>query len=96
MKTFRFLEFKVYQDAKTFHVHIFDLAKRLKQTNYYCLSDQILRSSLSDVLNIAGGSANNADRGFGRFVKIALGSTSETVAGLDVCLAQKLITKIEF
>ncbi len=49
----------------------------------YSLGDQITRSSLSIVLNIAEGSGRGTDKDFNRFFNIAVGSIYETVAAID-------------
>ncbi len=54
---FRFLKFKVYQDAKILHRKVVFLSKKFPIEFYY-LKDQIRRSSLSIILQVAEGSAN--------------------------------------
>jgi len=63
---------------------------------FYSLTDQIRRSSLSVLLNIAEGSAKRTDKDFNRYIEIALGSANETVAGLDIALEQGLISQQKF
>jgi len=92
MKTFRFLEFKVYQDAKKFNIELFNLAKKFPLE----LKSQIIRSSLSIVLNIAEGSAKKSDRDFNRYIQNSLGSVHETVAGLEIALELKLVSREKF
>ncbi len=79
----RFVDFRVYQDAKSLHKEVFQLASGLPK-KFYSLSDQVRRASLSVVLNIAEGSARGSDKDFGRFVQIALGSIYETIAALNI------------
>ncbi|MBP9760828.1 MAG: four helix bundle protein [Candidatus Magasanikbacteria bacterium] len=90
MDTFRFFQFKVYTDAKTFYQAIvvcFD--KRVS----YSLYDQISRAALSIILNIAEGSAKQSDREFARFLEISIASVSEVVACLDVAKDNRYISK---
>jgi four helix bundle protein len=54
------------------------------------------RSSLSICLNIAEGSAKRSDKDFNRYIEIALGSINETVAAIDLCFGEKLLTKEKF
>ena len=95
MRTFRFLDFEVYKLAKQFHKDVIVVTKSFPR-EYYSLIDQIRRSSLSVSLNIAEGSAKRTDKDFNKFVEIALGSTSETVAGLDIALELSLLNQQKF
>lgn len=92
---FRFRHFKVYQDAKSLHKEIVLLANQFPRTYFY-LVDQIKRSSLSIVLNIAEGSSKQSDKDFNRYIAIALGSVDETIASLEVAFDLKLISEEHF
>ena len=89
-KTFRFKSFSVYNDSRFFYQKIIILADKIK---IYSLRDQILRASLSIVLNIAEGSAKKSDKDFARFLEHSIGSINEVVACLDVLLDLKIIEK---
>jgi four helix bundle protein len=92
---FRFRNFKVYQDAKLLHKEIAILANTFPR-DYWYLADQLRRSSLSIVLNIAEGSSKQSDKDFNRYIAISLGSVDETVANLEIAFDQKLFTKERF
>lgn len=64
--------------------------------NYWYLADQLKRSSLSIVLNIAEGSSKQSDKDFNRYIAISLGSVDETIASLEIAFEQKLISKERF
>lgn len=83
MKTFRFLDFEVYRDAKQFYKLVTAICKNFSR-EYSSLANQLIRSSLSVVLNIAEGSAKKSDKDFNRYIENALGSINESVASLDV------------
>ena len=89
------MKFKVYQDAKNLHRKIVYLTKDYPREFLY-LKDQLRRSSLSIILQIAEGSAKSSDKDFGRYIGIALGSANETGAGLDVSVGECLISQREF
>ena len=93
--SFRFLKFKVYQDAKKLHKEIVNTTKTIPKEFLY-LRDQLRRSSLSPVLQIAEGSAKRSDKDFNRYVEISMGSANETAAGLDVAFEQGLIGREKF
>ena len=90
--SFRFLDFKVYQDAKILHTKVVKITKDFPREFLY-LKDQLRRSSLSPVLNIAEGSAKRSDRDFNRYIENAMGSANETATGLDVAFSEKLISE---
>lgn len=93
--SFRFRNFKVYQDAKNLHKEITVLASTFPR-NYWYLADQMKRSSLSIVLNIAEGSSKQSDKDFNRYLAISLGSVDEMVASLEIAFDQKLLPKEKF
>jgi len=93
MKTFRFREFPVYQDARSFRQKGAQILKTLPPTERYRLVDQIHRSCLSVLLNIAEGSAKQSDPDFARFLEMSIGSLNECVAGFDAALDDQLITE---
>ena len=90
-----FKDFKVYKDAKVLVVRTFQLTRKFPKEFYY-LSDQINRSALSVVLNIAEGSAKGSDKDFNRYIKNSLGSVTELSTALEVAEDLNLIEKKEF
>jgi four helix bundle protein len=87
---FRFINFKVYKDAKIFHHEVVKITRSYKKDFYY-LKDQMRRCSLSIVLNIAEGSAKRSDKDFNRYLENSMGSANELAAALDVSFDEKLI-----
>ena len=92
---FRFLNFKVYQDAENLHKEIVKITRRFPR-EYYYLKDQILRSSLSIVLNIAEGSAKKSDKDFNRYLENSMGSANETASALNVAFSDELILESSY
>ena len=95
MKTFRFLDFKVYADAKLFYKKCILLTKTFTR-DYWELKDQLIRAALSVCLNIAEGSAKYSDKDFKRFLENSLGSINECMACLDIAYDINLISPMEF
>jgi len=95
VKTFRFLEFQVYKDSKSFYKKCSLLTKSFTR-NYWELKDQLLRAALSVCLNIAEGSAKYSDKDFKRFIENSLGSANECFACLDIAYENKLISYEDF
>lgn len=88
---FRFKQWKVYQDARTFFREISVIAEIIPSQFRFSLTDQLLRASLSILLNIAEGSGKRSDKELNRYLNIALGSVSETAALLDVLHELKIL-----
>jgi four helix bundle protein len=92
---FRFLKWKVYQDAKELLSFVLKIVKKLPREYRYELGSQIIRSSFSVILNIAEGSGKTSDKELNRFIEIALGSVNETLAGVDVLNGNNLAADTE-
>lgn len=92
MKNFRFLDWKVYKDSKELLEIIFKIVEKLPNKIKFNLGDQLTRSTLSIVLNIAEGSGKDSDKDMNRFFDISLGSAYETLAGIDVLKDNKYIS----
>lgn len=95
MRTFRYLDFAVYKDSKSFYKKCILLTKSFSR-NYWELKDQLLRAALSVCLNIAEGSAKYSDKDFKRFLENSLGSINECLACLDIAYDNKLVSLKDF
>ncbi|OGF26590.1 hypothetical protein A2477_01710 [Candidatus Falkowbacteria bacterium RIFOXYC2_FULL_47_12] len=93
MEPFRFLHFKVYQDAKNYFKKILVISERVKS---YSFKDQIRRASLSIILNIAEGSSRKSDLEFARFLEISIGSLNEVAACIDIMKELNKINETEY
>ena len=92
---FRFRKFKIYQEAKKLHIEIIKITRKIPR-DYEYISNQIRRSSLSPILNIAEGSAKRLDKDFNRYLENAMGSVNETMAILEILLELGFFTLKEF
>lgn len=90
---FRFQKFPVYQELRLFVREIYRLSKTLPKIEQFELGAQLRRAAASILLNIAEGSAKKSDRELNRYILIAIGSLTEIVAILDICLDQKYINQ---
>ncbi|MDD5055437.1 MAG: four helix bundle protein [Candidatus Peribacteraceae bacterium] len=93
MKTFRFRDFQVYKDARKFRSKVGAILKQFPQSEKYRLVDQVHRSCLSVLLNVAEGSAKHSDLDFARFLEMSIGSLNELVAGFDAAIDDQFITE---
>lgn len=96
MRSLRFLDWKVYRDARTFFVLVLRLVRTIPKEYRYEITNQIIRAALSVLLNIAEGSGKHSDAELNRFFDIALGSLFETVAGVDALREAGLIEEKAF
>jgi len=94
--TFRFRQFKVYQDAKIFRRLVVEMLNKFPIREHFALQKQIDRASLSVVLNIAEGSAKSSDKEFARFLEISIASANEAVAAFDIAQDDRIITQDDF
>ena len=76
MKDFR--QLKVWEKSHQLALAVYKATKEFPKEELYRLTSQIRRSSMSILTNIAEGCGRNTDKGFARFLQIALGSASET------------------
>lgn len=96
MKTFRFRDFVIYRSAREFRKIVrFNLAQ-FPSTERFRLADQIHRSSISILLNIAEGSAKGTDKDFARYLGIAISSLNEVIAGFEVALDDGFLQQDQF
>lgn len=95
MDKFRFLKWKVYQDAKELFALILEIVKKLPKEFRFELGSQLIRSGFSIILNIAEGSGKSSDKELNRFINISLGSLNETLAAIDTLMSIKLIKEDE-
>lgn len=91
MKTFRFLDFPVYQLSRDFYQFTVMLTRTFPKFHWE-LENQMRRAALSICLNIAEGSVKYSDKDFKRFIENALGSVNESMACLDIALKTMLIS----
>ena len=86
-KKFRFRNFRVYGEARSFLKELKALARSsFPEQERFGLLAQLGRALDSVVLNIAEGSERGSDRDFARFLSIANASLNEVVACLDLAL----------
>ena len=81
---YRFEKLRVYHDVMLLIKDIYTVIKKLPPEERFGLADQLRRSSISIVLNIAEGTGGLGDTEFKSFLRNSLKSLYETVAGLNV------------
>lgn len=91
MKTYKFKNLAVWQNAIKFVSEIYHLTSNFPPEERFGLSDQLRRAAISIVLNIAEGSGCGSDPEFVRFLRMAQRSAFEIVAGLEIAYNLKFI-----
>lgn len=71
-------DLKVWQSAMTMVEQVYELAKRLPDTERYGLVSQMTRSAVSVPANIAEGHARGTRRDYAQFISVSRGSLMET------------------
>ena len=89
--SFRFENFPIYQEARTFVKDIYHLAGTFPKQEQFELASQLRRATTSILLNIAEGASKKSDAEFNRFLLISIGSANEIIAILDIALDQKYV-----
>ncbi len=74
-----FRNLRVWQKAHALSVATAQAVSQLRGPAASLLRNQLLRSTFSIQANIAEGSSKKSDREFARFIRIALGSSTESV-----------------
>ena len=91
-----FEELKVWQKAREFNKTLFSVIENSGIKNHYILRDQISRSSISIMSNIAEGFERGGNKEFVQFLYIAKASAGEARAQLYIGLDLLFIEKSQF
>lgn len=92
----KFEDLDVWKIAREVVNDIYKLTKRDKFSRDYALRDQIRRSAIGILSNIAEGFESGSDKQFARYLKIAKGSAGECRAQLYVSFDQDYMSQKEF
>lgn len=90
---FRFREWDIYKDGRTFRIEINKLLKNYPKEEKYALVDQTKRALNSILLNIAEGSNKSTDKDARVYINRAHTSLDEVVSCLDCALDDGFITQ---
>jgi four helix bundle protein len=92
----RFEDIEAWQQARTITKRIYELSGSGDFARDYGLKDQIRRSSVSIMGNIAEGFERDGNREFINFLSVAKGSCGETRSHLYVAADQNFISAEDF
>ncbi len=86
----------VWQKANALSVATSDAVEAIRGVSGTILRGQLLRSTFSIQANVAEGSSKRSDREFARYVRIALGSATESANHLILLHDLRIIEKKAF
>lgn len=92
----RFEEIVAWQKSREIVNEIYDIFDYGVFKRDYILQNQIVRASISIMLNIAEGFGRKTNKEFSQYLVIAHGSVSEVQLGLYIFLDRKYITDKQF
>ena len=92
----RFEDLETWKIARELTKDIYGLTRKDRFSRDFGLRDQICRSSVSIMSNVAEGFERDGDKEFVNFLSIAKGSAGETRSLLYVALDREYISDAEF
>jgi four helix bundle protein len=97
MATFKkFEDIQAWQKGRAAAKKVFSVTNKGDCAKDFTLRDQIMRSVISIMANIAGGHGRRTSAEFGNFLNIARGSATETQSRLYVALDLNYLDRGEF
>ncbi len=90
---FRFRDWRIYIESRSFRTKIYDISKRFPSRENFGLTDQIRRAANSIILNIAEGANKRSDKDTRLYINRASCSLDEVVACLDCAVDSGYITQ---
>lgn len=88
----KFEELQGWQKARELSKSIYNITRNSELSKDFALRDQLRRSSISVMSNIAEGFARRTDKEFANFLGIAHGSVAELQSQLYIAFDQKYLT----
>ena len=92
----RFEDIVAWQKSREIVNEIYDIFDKGGVKKDYIIMNQIVRASISIMLNIAEGFGRKTNKEFSQYLVIAHGSVSEVQSGLYIFLDRKYINDKEF
>ena len=92
----KFEDLEAWKIARTITRDIYEMTNRGTFSRDFGLRDQIRRSAVSVMANVAEGFERDGDKEFSNFLSIAKGSAGETRSLLYVAFDQDYVSRAEF
>ena len=91
-----FKKLKVWGKSHALALNAFSVTKRIRGTENSALRQQLIRAAMSIPTNIVEGTGQESGKEFGRFLSIAIKSTSELEYHLILAADLGIVTKSDF
>ncbi|WP_283636459.1 four helix bundle protein [Aquaticitalea lipolytica] len=91
----RFKDLEIWKKSRVFCSSIYEITSNFPESEKFGLTNQLRRASVSIPSNIAEGSSRKTNKGFSRFLQIALGSAYEIETQLLIAFDLKFMTENE-
>ena len=91
----RFKDLEIWKKSWVFCSSIYEITSNFPESEKFGLTNQLRRASVSIPSNIAEGSSRKTNKGFSRFLQIALGSAYEIETQLLIAFDLKFMTENE-
>jgi len=92
----RFEDIQAWQKARELNKNLYCITKNAQFSKDFSLKDQIRRSSVSIMANIAEGFGRRSKKEFANFLNMSHGSAAEVQCHLYIGLDQKYISQKDF
>jgi four helix bundle protein len=92
----KFEDILAWQKARKVTKLIYEITSKDKFAKDFSFRDQIRRSSISIMANIAEGQGRNSDKEFANFLNIAHGSVAETQSHLYIAIDLNYLNQTSF
>ncbi len=90
---FRFRDWQVYKDARTFRLSVNKQLSKFPRNELFALTDQTKRALNSILLNLAEGSNKNTDKDTRVYINRSQGSLDEVVSCMDCAMDDNYISE---
>lgn len=96
MHIYSFEKLEVWQLSKTLSIDIYSITKHFPKDEFFGLSNQMRRASISIPSNIAEGSGRKSNKDYAHFINLAYGSLMELLNQLIISLELKYIEENQY
>ena len=93
---FNFQKLEAWQKARQFVRSTYTISKKLPKEELFGLTNQMRRSAVSVVANIAEGTSRQTSKDQAHFISMSYSSLMETISHMTVAFDQKYISEKEF
>ena len=90
---YSFEKLEVWKEARQFVKRVYDITKKYPMHERFCLTNQIRRSAVSVMANIAEGSSRHSKKDFAHFIRYAFASLTELLSHFYISYDLNYVSK---